>query len=477
MLDTKQLESIGFRYVLDSLELMTPYGEELRRHPRFYARSELDGLKAEQANVAVLRDAVRNEPDRVNAIMRLMMPVKDIRRSIRSLSERTLSEVELFEIKRFLLELELIAPEAAFLGGRLSGVRIFALPGALDAIDPDGTRSPSFYVSDRLSERLSAIRRERRLVDEAMKREGFTEELSIRRTRLAAEEEEENARVRGIISEGLRPYMDAMLANAASIGRLDLALAKARLAEATGAACPAVGAKAFSLSGMRNPRFEAELRARGGEFVPVSLSLDKGSVVITGANMGGKSFAIKTLALNAMLAMCGFFVYADSAELPFLDDVCLLSEDKEDASMGLSSFGGEMKAFDDMIGETADKECVLVMLDEFARGTNPHEGAALVRAAARLFNERTNTYAVIATHFDGIARLARLHYQVAGLRGASAEMLHAELERGGSTLSRFMDYGLYPVSKDEEPPRDAVKIIMALGVSREFTDLIDIEKP
>lgn len=474
MFNTEQLENIGFRRVTDSLELMTPYGQELSRHPRFFARGELPALREEQRNVARLMEAVRKDTAAVNAVLRLLMPVKDIRRSIADLGERTLSEVELFELKRFLLQLELLAPEVGRLKG-LEGISVFDMPKALGVIDPDGARSPSFYVSDRLSERLSAIRRERKTVDEAIRREGLTDELSARRTRLAAEEEDENARVRGLICEGLRPFGEDLLLNAVSIGRLDLALAKARLAEAANASIPEVGAASFSAVNMTNPKFAAAAEAKGRGFVPVSITLEKGSVVITGANMGGKSVAIKTLALNSALAMCGYPVFAESMSLPVLDDAFLLSEDREDAESGLSSFGGEMKAFDSILRETEKKDCVLVLLDEFARGTNPHEGAQLVKAAAGLFNRRTNTYAVIATHFDGVAKLARLHYQVAGLRNTDAARLYGELKAGGGdALARFMDYGLYPVPKDEEPPRDAVKIILALGVSEEFTQLIDI---
>lgn len=474
MFDTQQLNSIGFRFVSDSVEVMSPYGEELKRRPRLYTRKEADELKAEQRNIESLIGAVKNNVTAVNRVMRFMMPLKDIRRSIKNLGERTLSEVELFELKRFLLQLELLAPAAAEIGGRLSGVEIFAIPEALDIIDPDGTRSPSFYVSDRLSERLAQIRRERRLVDEAMKKGDASVELTVKRTRLAAEEDDENARVCGVICERLRPFTDGLLRNIGSIARLDFALGKARLAERMNAVIPEVGSEEFTVNGMVNPCFAEGLEAKGRSFVPVSMKLELGSVVITGANMGGKSIAIKTLALNALLAMSGFAVFAESMKLPFLDDMFIMSEDREDARSGLSSFGGEMKAFDNMLRETEEKESILVLLDEFARGTNPHEGAALVRAAAKLFNLRNNTYAVIATHFDGVAKLARLHYQVAGLRNTETERLSAELKAGGTDLlASIMDYGLYPVSKDEEPPRDAVKIIRAMGVSGEFSSLID----
>jgi dsDNA-specific endonuclease/ATPase MutS2 len=474
MFDSDQLNSIGFRFITDSIELMTPYGEALARRPHYYTRAELPLLLEEQRNVEKLMGAVREETAEINALMRLLMPVKDIRRSMEQLEMRTLSEVELFEVKRFLLQLELIAPKVDSLGLALSGIEITAMPGALSIIDPDGTGTPTFYVSDRLSDRLAAIRRERREVDGRMRAGEASDSLMALRTRLAAEEEDENARVRGELCMRLRVFREELLRNADSVGRLDLALGKARLAVRLGAIVPEVGGSEFTLRGMVNPRYAEALSEKGREFKPVSIELKKGSVVITGANMGGKSVAIKTLALNAMLAMCGFPVFAEEAKIPCLDSMHLLSEDREDALGGLSSFGGEMKAFDGILRETEGEEASLVLLDEFARGTNPHEGAALVRAAARLFNARSNTFAVIATHFDGVAKLARLHYQVAGLRNADANALKNRLAGGADRLADFMDYGLYPVSPEEEPPRDAVTIIRALGVKSEFTDLIDI---
>ena len=476
MFDKDQLTSIGFRFAAENTELVTPYGEELSRRPHFYGRDELELLKTEQHNVAVLMDAVREDIAEVNTLLRLMMPIKDIRRSIAALEARPLSEVELFEVKRFLLQLELIAPQVIKLGRPLKGLSVTAMPKALDLIDPDGTRSPSFYVSDRLSDKLADIRRARRAVDERMKKGDDSDEIRLERTRIAAEEEEENARVRALLCERLKPYREELLDNAAAIGRLDLALGKAKLAVKYGAVIPNVGGDRFRMRGMINPKFAEALNEKGRGFVPVSMELSKGSVVITGANMGGKSIAIKTLALNVMLAMCGYAVFAESAELPLIDDLYLLSEDREDAMSGLSSFGGEMKAFDSMLSDSEGKECVLVLLDEFARGTNPHEGAALVKAAAKLFNARGNTYAVLATHFDGVAKLGRLHYQVAGLRNADPEKLDLIMRSGSvESLARLMDYGLYPVAPDEDPPRDAVKIIKALGVSGEFTRHIDIE--
>ena len=88
----------------------------------------------------------------------------------------------------------------------------------------------------------------------------------------------------------------------------------------------------------------------------------------------------------------------------------------EDNLGGLSSFGGEMIHFDGILSEIKTESTALVLLDEFARGTNPHEGAALVRAAVKYFNNRRGCFALITTHFDDVACCAPMHYQVIGLK-------------------------------------------------------------
>lgn len=66
-----------------------------------------------------------------------------------------------------------------------------------------------------------------------------------------------------------------------------------------------------------------------------------------------------------------------------------------------------------------------------------------------------------------------------GLRNADKEELKASLQAGGemsaAVLEKFMDYGLYPVEPDVNPPRDAITICRALNVSDEFMKLVDDE--
>ena len=84
---------------------------------------------------------------------------------------------------------------------------------------------------------------------------------------------------------------------------LDLLLAKARLARRFGCVRPEIDPQGrVEASDMIHPEVADHLRARGGAFTPVSLMLERGTTVITGANMGGKSVSLKSTTLNLLLA-------------------------------------------------------------------------------------------------------------------------------------------------------------------------------
>ncbi|MBO5727532.1 MAG: hypothetical protein J6R39_02765, partial [Oscillospiraceae bacterium] len=225
-----------------------------------------------------------------------------------------------------------------------------------------------------------------------------------------------------------------------------------------------------------NPKVLDLLRDQKKTFTPVSIALDKGAAVITGANMGGKSVAMKTIALNVLLTHCGFFPFAAKASIPLFDSIHIISEDQESVDRGLSSFGGEMVRFNQMIRQMQG-QFPLILLDEFARGTNPDEGAAIVQAVTKYLN-RQNAVSVLATHYDGVARWGKAHYQVIGLKQLDLDALRKELagcsgDAGVELISRHMNYGLYRVEDAQDCPRDAVNIYRLLDMKDEILQGID----
>ena len=113
MLDHRQLSDIGFDYVLEKLVPFSPFGEELSRRISPYKKSEREALTSELRYVSLLARAFEAEPSAFSPLARALMQLKDIRRSVARSREVTLSDIELFEIKRFLdFETEkIICPE------------------------------------------------------------------------------------------------------------------------------------------------------------------------------------------------------------------------------------------------------------------------------------------------------------------------------------------------------------------------------
>lgn len=487
MLDKQQRAAIGFAYIIENLQTCSPFGEELARHTAAYPCGENAALCRELENVRMLAEAVRSESAReaLSAAERALMQLKDVRRSVARSREMTLTDVEFFEVKRFLIKLEALAQAFSALPccGRLNGIDIHALPDALLTVDPDGMRAMTFRVSDNASAELFEIRRERKRVDAALRCDSAEtrDALEAERTLLAAREESEELRIRTEMTKAFAAYSTETEQVIESIAKFDFALAKAKLMCGRGGSIPTVNAdgKQALFDEMVNPQTMDALHSSGREFTPVSIELLPGSTVITGANMGGKSVAVKTLALNVLLALCGFPVFCKRAELPHFSGIHLLCEDMEDSLGGLSSFGGEMIHFDRILSAIQTESMSLILLDEFARGTNPHEGAELVRAAVKYFNDRTGCFALITTHFDDVACCAPVHYQVIGLKNVAPAVLDAALSGNdasrASVLPKLMNYGLYRVASDVNPPRDALAICRAMRVSGEFMRYVNAE--
>ncbi len=113
----------------------------------------------------------------------------------------------------------------------------------------------------------------------------------------------------------------------------------------------------------------------------------------------------------------------------------------------------------------------MFLLDEFARGTNPDEGALIVQAVTRYLNG-VNAISLLTTHYDKVAEFARCHYQIIGLRDIDPEKIKAEMsgtaDDGVAVIARHMNYGLYKVEGKSDCPRDALNICRMLSLKDEI---------
>lgn len=478
-MDFWQRENIGFEFIKSKMLPATPFGAELVKSIRPFRKDERDILETELSNLNKLSSNYEEVKSDINAIRRIFMQMKDVRGSIKFGRDNTLSDIELFEIKILLMQLEKLKPVVERVSDELGldGFFIEPVSIAVDILDPDKRRIPTFSIYDEYSDTLKEIRKKKRDTELKMQSDAaLFEELKDERLDITAKEEKEERRIREELSIKLRPYFDTVINNINTVARFDLLIEKHRVSKLYPSCLPQITKDTITLKDTINPYICDILESKGLKFTPVSIEMGLGTTVLTGANMGGKSVTLKTVALNTYLALCGFFVYAVSASIPAFDEIIMISEESQSVAKGLSSFGAQIVELKNLLNEIENK-FVFAILDEFARGTNPKEGESLVRGLVSLLNTK-KTVSLLVTHFDHVAELSKSHYQVKGLQGVSEDKISSSLltksddDAKITAISQFMNYGIFKVDKDAKPPKEALMICRLLGLQNELLDIL-----
>ncbi len=158
----------------------------------------------------------------------------------------------------------------------------------------------------------------------------------------------------------------------------------------------------FEFLEARHPLLEENLRASGGAVIPVSFSLDDkhDSMIISGANAGGKTVVLKTAGLLSLMALSGLPVPARRAQVPFFASVLADIGDHQSLAANLSTFTSHVANISTMI-ELCHAQA-LVLLDEVGTGTDPEEGSALGVAVVDHFREICSAFVMATTHYSGL---------------------------------------------------------------------------
>ncbi|MBV9027943.1 MAG: hypothetical protein JO311_04960, partial [Candidatus Eremiobacteraeota bacterium] len=211
---------------------------------------------------------------------------------------------------------------------------------------------------------------------------------------------------------------------------------------------------------------EEELSLAGRAFTALDVQLN-GAAVLTGPNMGGKTVCLQTCGFVALCCAYGLPAPATRARAGLFDQIAWLGLGRDERVGGLlSSFAREVLALKEVFERAAPR--VLLLGDEFARTTTPHEGRALSIALLERLRER-RTCALLATHLGGVAAASGArHFAVLGLRGMPPPSEGAPLEQVLATLAASMDYRVAEVGEADSPTGDAIALADLLGLDREF---------
>ncbi len=149
-----------------------------------------------------------------------------------------------------------------------------------------------------------------------------------------------------------------------------------------------------------------ERKLPGRRALPVDILFREGdrALVISGGNAGGKTVALKTLGLNALMTLAGLPVpTAIGAHIPLWENILAFIGDEQSIDDHVSTFTGQIlhlsRAWDALDGKA------LVLLDEFGAGTDPAQGAALAQAVLDGLLEKGCLIAT-ATHFPALKSYA-----------------------------------------------------------------------
>jgi len=240
------------------------------------------------------------------------------------------------------------------------------------------------------------------------------------------EEEHETARILAELTAGVRARLDDLDGFVAAVGELDWVFARAQAAERMGATAPVIDAlRTVELRAARHPLLLAQSwKDPSRTVVPMDIELgpERPLLVITGPNAGGKTIALKTLAVHALMAQVGCHVPADEgSRLPVFDDVFAIIGDDQSVAENLSTFSAFVKQAREIL-EAADERS-LVLLDELGAGTDPDEGAALAQAILEELAER-GALVIATTHLEPLKAFASTHPRA---RNASVEFDTATL--------------------------------------------------
>lgn len=236
---------------------------------------------------------------------------------------------------------------------------------------------------------------------------------------MALEAEKEEERLLRKFSRAIAAQGEDAMASMQAAATLDAIVARGRLSLKIAGIRPISPSESETQDLNRLFLIEARHPLLGEDAVPITINLDskRRGLVITGPNTGGKTVAIKTLGLMALMHQTGIRIPArESSELPVFDGIYADIGDAQSIDRSVSTFSSHMERVIKIIDRASNHS--LVLLDELGTGTDPEEGSALARAILDSLVQR-GAWTCITTHHRQVSEHAARHENV---NNASVEL-------------------------------------------------------
>ncbi|MBN2084816.1 MAG: endonuclease MutS2 [Anaerolineales bacterium] len=248
-----------------------------------------------------------------------------------------------------------------------------------------------------------------------------TVELGNRWREAILEEQEEIHRILAALSDQIGRQREPIIRTVDSLADFDAAVARARYAAVLNAVraelveIPASPPEDFTpllFHAARHPLLDP------AQVVPIDIALRPGvrALVITGPNTGGKTVALKTAGLLALMIQCGMHIPAgNGSKSALFDSIYADIGDEQSIEQSLSTFSAHVGQIIRILAAATPQS--LVILDELGAGTDPQEGSGLARA---ILSEllRRGIPTLVATHYPELKAFA---YNTPGAENACME--------------------------------------------------------
>lgn len=218
---------------------------------------------------------------------------------------------------------------------------------------------------------------------------------------LKMDEENEVRRILYELTDMVAEQKEIIEQNMKVSRKLDFIFSKGKLSLEMKAVAPSINMeRRIVLTGARHPLMDVQ------SCVPLDFRIgdDIRGIVITGPNTGGKTVAIKTVALNCMMAQCGLHVTCREADICMNSNFLCDIGDGQNLSENLSTFSAHITNVLDILQQVNRDS--LVIMDELGSGTDPAEGMGIAIAILEELR-KSGAIFLVTTHYPEVKQYAQ----------------------------------------------------------------------
>jgi DNA mismatch repair protein MutS2 len=281
-------------------------------------------------------------------------------------------------------------------------------------------------------------------------------ELNNSRSVLRRDEAIEEIAILRTVTADVGAFRAEILADIETAALLDALQSRALFSREISGVIPVLKSEGrIKLSNARHPLLELKAARGKGVAVPINIEIaeEHKVVVISGANTGGKTVALKTLGLLTLMAMSAIPISAgDGSEVRLFTHIMADIGDSQDIIASLSTFSAHIKRLGQFLSDSGPGSLVLV--DEIGSGTDPSEGGALALSTLDTL-AATGATSVVTTHLN----MLKAHAQ------SNSAYLNVSVEFDEKTL-----HPLYTLCYGVPGPSLGLSIAKSLGLPAELVE-------